>query len=77
MRESGRDTPLDTRPELDDAGLDLWQAFCFTGEDIMSSLDIYADRIGLPADWEFEDCCRAILAMRKKSSDLKVKPNDG
>lgn len=78
MREAGRNTPLDDRPELDVDSSELWQLYCFTGGDgnILANVNIYADRIGLPVDWEFEECLILVSDLARKRRDLENTKRD-
>lgn len=64
-------------PDLDQDGHDLWQMYCFTGDDILMSVDVYEKRIGIPPDWEFEDCVLLIADMKRNAQKLtELKRND-
>jgi hypothetical protein len=78
MSLAGRPTPLDDRPSLDVESAELWQVYCFTGGDgnILANVDIYASRIGLPADWEFEECLMLVADLAKKRHELEVDKRD-
>jgi hypothetical protein len=77
MSLAGRPTPLDDRPELDTESGELWQVYCMTsGEHILSDLDVYARRIGLPDGWEFEECLVLVSNMTKLRYDLEAQKRD-
>jgi len=71
LEESGRETALSAIPKLDEDGQDLWRMYCFIGDDVLVSLDIYERRIGLPDDWEFEECAVLISRMKGKALELQ------
>lgn len=78
LRDQGRETALDQLPELDEDGQALWQMYCFTGEDILMSVDVYEKRIGIPTDWEFEECVLLISDLKKRALELqRLKRGDG
>lgn len=78
LKEMGRETQLDQMPVLSEAEQELWQMYCFTGDNVLQSVDVYADRIGLPFDWDFENCVLLIANMVRKRNELeKLKRDNG
>lgn len=71
LEEGGRETALSNMPELDEDGQDLWKMYCFIGEDVLAGVDIYDKRIGLPEDWEFEECVILVSRMKNKALELQ------
>jgi hypothetical protein len=47
-----------------------------SGEHILSDLDVYARRIGLPDGWEFEECLVLVSNMTKLRYDLEAQKRD-
>ena len=70
LAEGGRKTALDEMPTLDEEGRELWQMYCYTGDDILICLDVYARRIGIPFDWAFEECIGLVSKLREKKYEL-------
>jgi len=66
----GKTTALDDMPVLEEDAQDLWQMYCFIGEDVLLGMDIYARRIGIPEDWEFEQCLLLIASLQKTKREL-------
>ncbi len=70
LREGGRITALDVRPVFDALSSEVWEMYCFMGDDILSSVDLYDRRVGLPLDWEFKECILLIANLKKRSRQL-------
>lgn len=78
LQSKGRTTALDDYPELSEDGKELWEVYCFMGDNVLVGVDLYDRRIGLPEDWEFKECVLLVAAMQAKWRELKkVSKNDG
>lgn len=71
LQRQGRETALDSKPELTEDGQYLWEAYCLVGENILVELDLYDRRIGIPEDWEFRDCILLLQGMRALEHKLR------
>lgn len=72
----GRETQLDNMPELDETGNELWEMYCFMSDDVLQSVNIYADRIGLPFDWDFHSCVVLMAKLRRRRLELEKLKRD-
>ena len=48
---------------------DFWAMFNLMTEELLGSLSLYSDRIGLPEGWEFDECLNLMILM----NNAKVK----
>ena len=76
QRANGRATALDDMPVLTQDQQELWEMYCFTGTDILLSLDVYDRKIGLPVNWEFRDCVLLVSKMQNKRAELEKAKRD-
>ncbi len=76
LRQGGRATALDSMPILDEVQSDAWRMYCFTSSDVLPNMDVYERRVGLPDEWEFEECIHIVSILLRKRLSLEKPKND-
>ena len=77
MRDQGKPTQLDSRPDLDYESLKLWNVFACLGDDTLLSLDIYENRVGFPFDWQFEEVLSLVHSLGAAKAKLTESLKNG
>lgn len=70
-RSKGKKTALDSMPVLNESASELWHLYCFIGNDVLTSVDIYSRQIGLPIGFSFLECVDILSKMIKLKNELK------